>query len=151
MARTFEALLKAKQDNQIRAEEVKVFDLTPHPEIHIQLNFKIVLLWTYAIVLCLTIYTFGQSTYYYYQNDGGLRFSYKEYRGETIVKMWNLYDREKCSYVGTRKFFDKQPNTRKSFILIILGLSTFSAWRMNRKGKKERDFFYTSPSREMTL
>jgi hypothetical protein len=65
--------------------------------------------------------------------------------------MWNLYDREKCNYVGTRKIFDKQPNTRKSFILIILGLSAFSAFRINRKGKKEKDSFYPFPSRETTL
>jgi len=114
-------------------------------------NFKIVLLWTYAIVLCLTIYTFGQSTYYCYQNNDGLGLKYKSYRGETIIKMWNLYDREKCNYVGTRKIFDKQPKARQSSILIILGLSTFSACRINRKGKKGKSPFYTVPSRETTL
>jgi hypothetical protein len=100
-------------------------------------NCKIVLLWICAIVLCLTIYNFGQSTYYCYQNNNGLGFTYEGYRGKNIVKMWNLYDREKCNYVGTRKIFDKQPSARKSFIFIILGLTTFSACRINRKGKKE--------------
>ena len=108
--------------------------------------FKLVLLWTGAIVLCLTVYTFGQSTYYCYQNSNGLGFTSNGYRGDTIVKMWNLYDREKCNYVGTRKIFDKQPNARKSFIFIILGLSTFSACRINRKGKKEKDSPITVPS-----
>jgi len=108
-------------------------------------NFKTVLLWTWAIVLCLTIYNFGQSTYYCYQNNDGWGFKYKSYRGETIIKMWNLYDREKCNYVGTRKIFDKQPKARKSFILIILGLSTFSAFRIYRNGKIEKDSPSTFP------
>jgi len=107
--------------------------------------FKTVLLWTSATVFCLALYSFGQSTYYCYQNNDGVGFTYKEYRGESIVKMWNLYDREKCSYVGTRKIFDKQPNARKSFIFIILGLSTFSACRINRKSKKGRDVPSTVP------
>ena len=109
-------------------------------------KFKTVLLWTCAILLCFALYSFGQSTYYCYQNDGGLGFSYTGYRGESIVKMWNLYDREKCSYVGTRKFFDKQPTTRMSFIIMILGLSTLSACRINRRGKKEKDSLGTLPS-----
>ena len=41
MARTFEALLKSKEDNHIRPEEAKAFDLTPHHKVHIPLNFKI--------------------------------------------------------------------------------------------------------------
>ena len=108
--------------------------------------FKTVLLWTCAILLCLALYSFGQSTYYCYQNNDGLEFTCTGYRGESIVKMWNLYDREKCSYVGTRKTFDKQPNTRRSFIIMILGLSTVSAYRINRRVKKERDSFGTPPS-----
>jgi len=108
-------------------------------------TFKTVLLWASAIVLCITIYNFGQSTYYCYQNNNGLEFTCTGYSGESIVKMWNLYDREKCSYVGTRKIFDKQPTARKSFIFIILGLSTFSSCRINRKGKKEKNFFVRLP------
>ena len=102
--------------------------------------FKLLLLWTGAIILCLTIYTFGQSTYYCYQNQDGLGFTSRGYRGESIVKMWNLYDREICSYVGTRKIFDKQPTARKSFIIMILGLSTLSACRINRKREKRKRF-----------
>jgi hypothetical protein len=101
--------------------------------------FKLLLLWTGAIILCLTIYTFGQSTYYCYQNQDGLGFTSRGYRGESIVKMWNLYDREICSYVGTRKIFDKQPTARKSFIIMILGLSTLSACRINRRGEQKKD------------
>ena len=61
---------------------------------------------------------------------------YKEYRGETTNKWWNIYDCEKCSYVGTKKIFDKQPQARKSFIAVILGLSAFSMFRTNRRKKK---------------
>lgn len=99
--------------------------------------FKIVLLWTLAILFCLTIYNSGHSTYYRYQNKGGLDLDYKEYRGETTNKWWNLYDCEKCSYVGTREIFDKQPEMRTFFIAMILGLSVFSASRTNRKTKKK--------------
>jgi hypothetical protein len=35
--------------------------------------------------------------------------------------------------VGTRKIFDKQPETRKLFIAMILGLSAFFTIRTNRK------------------
>ena len=98
---------------------------------------KIVLLWTLTILFCLTIYNYGHSTYYRYQSKGGLDLDYKEYRGETTNKWWNIYDCEKCSYVGTKKIFDKQPQARKSFIAVILGLSAFSTFRTNRKTKKK--------------
>lgn len=41
MAKTFEALMKAEKENQIRPEEAKVFDLKPQPKPHIPENFKI--------------------------------------------------------------------------------------------------------------
>ena len=109
-------------------------------------NFKIVLLWIGTIVVCIALYTFGKSTYYCYQNSDGVLFTYKGYRGETTVKMWNLYDRETCNYVGTRKIFDKQPNARRSVILIILGVSAFSTSRIYRNSKKEKKFPSPLPS-----
>jgi hypothetical protein len=71
--------------------------------------------------------------YYHYQNNDGWGFNCESYRGETTTKWWNLYDREKCRYVGTRKIFDKQPETRKLFIVLILGLSAFLTIKTNRK------------------
>ena len=98
---------------------------------------KILLLWTLTIVFCFTIYSTGHSTYYCYQNKGGLAFNYEGYRGEATIKWSNLYDREKCYYVGTSKKFDKQPATRKSFIVLLLGLSTFSTLKVRRKSNDE--------------
>ena len=100
-------------------------------------NFKIVLLWTLTILFCLTIYNAGHSTYYRYQNKGGFDFDCEKYRGETTIKWWNLYDGEKCFYVGTRKIFDRQPTARKSFIALLLGLSVFSTIRLRQKISKE--------------
>jgi len=108
--------------------------------------FKTVLLWISTSMLCFALYSFGQSTYYCYKNNDDVAFTSKGYRGKTTVKMWNLYDREQCSYVGTIKVFDKQPKVRTVCILIILGLSTFSAFRINRSGKREKDPFHTVPS-----
>ncbi len=94
---------------------------------------KMVLLWILAILFCLNIYKDGHSMYYHYQNNDGWGFNCESYRGETMTKWWNLYDSEKCSYVGTRKIFDKQPGTRKLFIAMIFGLSAFLTIRTNRK------------------
>ena len=98
---------------------------------------KILLWWTLTILFCLTIYNYGHSTYYRYQNKNGLDLDYKEYRGETTNKWWNLYDCETCSYVGTREIFDKQPEVRTFFIAMILGFSAFLTFRRNRKTKKK--------------
>ena len=94
---------------------------------------KMVLLWMLSILFCLNIYKDGHSMYYHYQNNDGWGFNCESYRGETITKWWNLYDSEKCRYVGTRKIFDKQPKARKLFIAMILGLSAFLTIRTNRK------------------
>ena len=95
------------------------------------------LLWMLAILSCFIIYNDGHTKYYHYQNKDGWDFNYERYRGETINKWWNLYDSQKCSYVGTRKIFDKQPKSRKSFIAMIFGLSAFVTFRTNRKATKK--------------
>ena len=101
-------------------------------------RFKMVFLWIIAILFCLNIYKDGHTMYYHYQNNDGWGFNCESYRGETITKWWNLYDSEKCRYVGTRKIFDKQPKTRKLLIVMILGLSAFLTFRMNRKQIKKQ-------------
>ena len=96
-------------------------------------RFKMVLLWILSILFCLNIYKDGHSMYYHYQNNDGWGFNCESYRGETTTKWWNFYDSEKWRYVGTRKIFDKQSETRKLFIAMILGLSAFLTIRTNRK------------------
>lgn len=41
MARTFEALMKAEKDHQIKPEEAKVFDIRPQAQISIPKNYKL--------------------------------------------------------------------------------------------------------------
>ena len=99
---------------------------------------KMLLVWIVAAVLCATIYSTGYNTYHCYQNKSGLCFNYKEYRGETTIRWWNLNDGEECCYIGTRKIFDKQPAVRKSFIVLLFGFSTFSTLRIRQKSSKEK-------------
>ena len=41
MAKTFEALMKAEKEHQMRPEEAKVFDLRPQAQISIPKNYKL--------------------------------------------------------------------------------------------------------------
>ena len=40
MAKTFEALMKAKKESQIRKEAVRVLDIKPRPQPHMPVSFK---------------------------------------------------------------------------------------------------------------
>lgn len=93
-----------------------------------------VALWIFAIVLCLIIFSYGNTTYYRYEQSDGWGFSFEKSQGKEIIRSGKTYE-----YVGTEQKFDKNPEFRAiSMVVILFGAYYFSS-KLKNKSRKNSD------------
>jgi len=95
-------------------------------------KFKMIILWILVISLCITIYNYGKTKYYWYEDtkEPGWGYYKESYHGKDLG---NLYkDSEKYKYVEIVYKFDKDTEVRTIIIILILAVSSFLSFKINK-------------------
>ncbi|MFW5971935.1 MAG: hypothetical protein ACOCRL_00455 [Bacillota bacterium] len=93
-----------------------------------------VVLWIFAIVLCIIIFSYGNTTYYRYEQSDGWGYSFEQSQGKEIIRNSKTYE-----YVGTRQKFDKNPEARAISIAVILFGTYYFSNKLKNKNRKNSD------------
>jgi len=95
-------------------------------------KFKIIVLWALAILLSITIYSYGTTKYYWYENteNPGWGRSISTYQGETLGNYSK--DGEKYKYTNIVHKFDKDAELRSIIIISIIAASFFFSFKISK-------------------
>ncbi|OGO79792.1 MAG: hypothetical protein A2Y21_12030 [Clostridiales bacterium GWC2_40_7] len=96
--------------------------------------WKLIILWLGTISLCLTLYGYGQVSYYWYGNDAGKGYALKTWKGDTLDNESGYqkgYTFQRYEYR-----YENYPEARTIAIILLLmgaGMLSLIIWKDTRQ------------------
>ena len=100
-------------------------------------TLKLLLAWTTAIALAVTIHSYGQVKYYWYGNDQGRGYALRTWQGESLDNTGGYAQGYTYRYETYR--FEKDPERRMITMILLLGTAGVLTIRILKRDRKTAD------------